>query len=214
MNRQNNFKRVIYRNNRYTLEFFMYDPSILISKKSRTIKYNPILQLRYLNPKTLTEQFDHTVYKITPRNIYRVVKFLNKVIKWFYDKDKNDLFFRNTEGKLIFNADYKDLHAELTPQNKYDSGYLKAIPVVLEYGEKTLEGIYLYINKIQNVIALSYEELELLFNLLNDFSFQEEIIADLLSYNYAKINGNIEYEGTRWNTPQNTDAEIPHTAFD
>lgn len=201
-----NFKRVIYRNKRYALEFFMYDPSIILSKKSKSkqIKYNPILQLRYINPNSLNEQYDHTVYKINPRNIFRVVKFLNKAVKWFYDKDKNDLFFRNSDGKLVFNGDYQNLHEELMPQTRYETGYMKIIPTVLLFGEETVEGVYLYINKLQNAIPLSYNELELLLDMLSSFSFQEEVIANLLAYNYAKINGNIEYEGTRWGS-QETD---------
>ena len=76
-----------------------------------------------------SEEYDYSkaAYKITPRNIYWVIRFFNTIMKWFYDDEYSDLFLENEDGKLIFNADYKNLSAS-TKQSEYDTQILKAIP--------------------------------------------------------------------------------------
>ena len=165
--------KTLYTNSRLDLEFFMYLPTIFItSGKTGILSSNPVLYLRYRQNRKLTEEYDYAkaAYKITPRNLYHVIKFFNTILNWFYDEKYADLFLMNEEGRLVFNADYNKL-CERTPMWDYDSCIMTAVPTIVEYGDKLYEGVHLYINRQVNCIALTYKELGELFGILRDFSF-------------------------------------------
>jgi hypothetical protein len=168
----------------------MYEPSATIGKNNNfQININPILILRYINPNVFQESktdFQNNSYKITPRNHYRIVKFFNDVIQWFYDKDMEDLFLTNDDNQLVFNADYNNLHLLLRPIGK-DSSYLKAVPVMIENQDgKREEGICLSINIQANTIEMPLFEVEALFHALSDFNFSNEALLTMMSYASAK----------------------------
>ena len=181
--------RKIYSNSRMEIEFFMFLPSIVVSQQGGTaanISYNPVLNLRYKPNKNLTEEFDYTksTYKITPKNFYAVIKFFNNIMKWFYSDEYESLFLMDSENTLIFNADYNKLH-ESTPKGDFDTCIMQAIPSIVKYGDRTFEGIHLYINTSTYCVPLTYQEVSSIFGILKDFSFQDEIIANLTAFEIA-----------------------------
>lgn len=181
--------RKIYSNSRMELEFFMFLPNIVAPQQGGTtanISYNPILNLRYKQNKNLTEEFDYAkaTYKITPKNFYVVIKFFNNIMKWFYDDHYESLFLLDSENNLIFNADYNKLH-ESTPKGDFDTCMMQAIPSIVKYGDRTFEGIHLYINTSTYCIPLTYQEVSSIFGILKDFSFQNEINATLTAFEIA-----------------------------
>lgn len=176
-------KRMLYINSRMELEFFMYLPSGIRSgaaKNTLSVNVNPLIYLRYKPPKNVTQEYDYTkaAYKITPKNLYSVIKFFNTVMRWFYEEKYNDLFLVNEDDKLVFNADYKNLTVK-TPRGDYDTGIMQAIPTIVYIGDKEYEGIKLYVNQSIYCISLTTQEVEIIFNLLKDFKFSDEINTTL-----------------------------------
>lgn len=184
----NIIKRSLYRNTRYALEFFMYEPSIENWKTVYNINVNPILNFIQLNSGSNKEDFStikERTYRITPRNLYRTLKFFNRILEWFHDNDKKDLFLINDDNELVFNSDYSKLSLT-TPKSLNEDCVMKAMPAVIVFNEKRYEGIYLYINKTSNLISLTRDEIEMLLGFLKDFSFQDEIITCLEIMRYSK----------------------------
>lgn len=171
---------------------------MLKQDSSCTVNYNPILNLRYINPNSMEiGDYQKTQYKITPRNLYRTVKFFNTVVGWFYDVEKIDLFLRNEDNIPIFNADYNKLSTS-TRRSNFESCVLKAIPTIVEYENKRFEGINLYINVIQQSIPMILDEVETIFNILKTFSFPNEMCANLMAYQYALETNNITSDKLAW----------------
>lgn len=193
-----NIKKItdkIFQNSRMDLDFFMYLPSGIWGSRDRStinLNLNPVLYLRYRQNKKVSEEYDYSkaCYKITPRNLYQVVKFFNTIVKWFFDDKYHDLFLTNEEGNLIFNADYNKLHVS-TPRGDYSSQVMQAIPTVVQIGDKTYEGIHLYINKMTYCIPLTYEEIDIIFGILKEFSFTTETTKVLVAYDSIIRRGEI-----------------------
>lgn len=182
----------IFGNSRMELEFFMYLPNGVYTnpeKSSISINCNPVLYLRCKKNKYVTEEWDYmkSSFKINPRNLYTVIKFFNTIMGWFYDDKYSDLFLVDENGKLIFNADYNKLSVS-TPRGDYDQFIMQAIPTVVTLGDKLYEGIHLYINRSLYCIPLTYQEVSIIFGILKDFSFTNEINNVLLSYAYIVKN--------------------------
>lgn len=194
-------KRSIFHTPKVSLDFFMYEPNATIGTgNSYTLNINPILMLRYNNPNMYQDgktDFQDNTYKISVRNHYKIVKFFNEIVHWFYDKEMEDLFLTSDDNQLIFNADYNKLHLTLSPIGK-DSSVLKAIPLLMEdQDSKRYEGICLYINKQANAVELTLSEVETLLQVLSGFSFQSEVVLNLLGYSYAKSH-NLIYTSDKW----------------
>ena len=181
----------IFSNSRMELDFFMYLPSGELRSKGSImdIKINPILMLRYKQKDYLSEEYDYnkSVFKITPRNLYGVIKFLNTTMEWLYTDKYSDLFLMDENNNIIFNADYNKLYAA-THKGDYDQCIMKAVPSVVKLGEKSYEGIHLFINTSNYCIPLTHQEVAILYGILKDFRFSEEIASVLEAYRYIKDN--------------------------
>lgn len=201
------FKRNLYKNSRITIDFFMHSPKALCQKgkmptdgATYTLNYNPVIFIKPVNPNSLNESFQSSDnFKVTPKNLYRTVKFFNKVLSWFTDKDKIDLFLTDEENNLIFNADYNKLSAMVGFKGT-ETCVMKAIPSIVDVGGQKHEGINLYINREANLIQLTVDELATIFDLFKTFSFPEEMVCNLIALQYAASIGNIETDITRWNS--------------
>lgn len=198
------FRQTLYKTSKLSLDFFVYAPTVSEYKDVYTIDINPILQLRQIPSGSLNEDsstIKDRTYKITPRNFYKTIKFFNEIISWFYDDNKNDLFLVSEEtDELIFNADYNDLSL-VTERSGFDTSIMKAVPAIITYNDNRHEGIYLYINKMNNVIILSLRELETLFGILKGFSFYETTNLVLNSALYANINKTVVSNYNKPKTP-------------
>jgi len=188
MNSINKITRKIWSNSRMDLDFFMHLPNGMLNGKGKSnllINVNPVLYIRYKPPKNIAEEYDYAKasYKITPKNLFHVISFFNDIMKWFYDDKFNDLFLLNDDNHLIFNADYKRL-SKTTHKGDYDQSVMQAIPTIVHIGDKEYEGIHLYVNKSNYCISLTFQEIGILFGILKDFSFTNEITMSLLCMNY------------------------------
>lgn len=187
----------ILSNSRMELEFFMYLPSGYWQSRDHStvsMNINPILTIRYKQNKKIASEYDYTKagYKITPKNLYHVVKFFNNAMKWFYDDKYKDIFLNN-DGHLMFNADYKKEHVSM-PTNDYSQQFMQAIPSVVQIGDKVYEGLHLFINKTAYCIPLTYEEVSTLFGVLKNFSFSEEVAMVIAAYQYIESHNRITDE--------------------
>lgn len=178
----------LFSNSRMELDFFMYLPNGIWGSKDRTtinINLNPVIYLRYKSNKRVSEEYEFgkAAFKITPRNLYQVIKFFNTIVTWFYDDKYQDLFLLNDDNNLIFNADYKSLHVS-TKRSDYDNQIMQAIPTVIQLGDKSYEGVHLYVNKSIYCISLTFEEVSMIFSILKDFQFSTEVTKVLAAYQY------------------------------
>lgn len=188
-NNEIRLKRTLYKNDRIIIEFFMYLPRCTRIKNTVTLEYNPVVNIRYLSP-VETSNFKSTMYTVTPRNLYRVFSFFNHVLSWFVDTSMPDLYVRGDDDKLIFNGDYKDLQKK-TKKRYSENQIMKAIPAVVTLYDVDYEGIILSINNETNTFPLSILELEDIFLLFKSFSFSEEVVANIQSYEFASRTGAI-----------------------
>ena len=177
----------LYRSSKITLEFFMFMPEINKWNDTYSMSPRPMLNLRKLNPSSMNDDatgFKERTFRITPSSLYRVVKFFNKIVSWFYDESMRDLFLKNEDGKLIFNGDYKDIHAYV------EAGFstvdrMKALPAAIDTENESIEGIYLMINNTENIVVLTLKEVEILLDILTQFSFRETMLTMLLAVDMA-----------------------------
>lgn len=200
MGKINKLNRRIFGNSRFSLDFFMYAPYGSYTTKDQTsihLNYNPILLLKYIPPKYAATQYDYnkSSYKITPRNLFKVIKLFNTMMEWMYSDKYNDLFMIDENNDLIFNSDYSKLYATI-PAGDYDSCYIKTYPAVIELGGKKVEGVNVLINETAHIISMTHEEVSTVFNILKNFSFTQEVICALQVFSY--ITSTDSYGENKW----------------
>lgn len=180
--------RMIYSNSRMELEFFMHLPSLQkgVSSDTARVQVYPSLYLRYKKNPKISEAYDYkkAMFRITPANLYTVVKFFNKAVSWFYLDEYKDLFLTDENNQLVFNADYGKLSA-VTPRGMYDQSVMQLVPSIIRFGDTSYEGVHLFVNTSQYCIPLTYRELGDVFNILREFRFMEEMNALLQAYQIA-----------------------------
>jgi hypothetical protein len=118
-----------------------------INDNSFVLPARPGLYFNF-NSKNSRERF---VFKITPQNHYKTLKFFNKIIGWFQDTNMKDLFLTDNDNKLVFNYDYKDLNASVVSSFS-DNHMMRAMPDIIEYDGQQYEGIKLYIDKLESMV--------------------------------------------------------------
>lgn len=186
--------RPIYTKRSFKIDSFMYLPSVLCFKRynndAYTVLSNVTLNIRYI-PYNRTSILPTDVFRITIKNHYSVLRFFNTILGWFDHPDMQDLFLRDTDGTLIFNYDYKELNAKVSG-GYMTTNMMKAIPAVIEIEQGNfVEGIILHINLEENAIRLTYTELEEIFNVIQSFNFNTEVVTCLLSLQNAIASGNV-----------------------
>ena len=166
---------------RINLSAYMLLPDVTKSTSKNTfgINANPVLYMRYKGRKEENVNWNDSAYKINPKNLYRTIKFFNRIVSWFYDEDLKDLFLMGEKNELIFNSDYNKLSI-ITDRNLKNNSAMKAVPAVVTSEDgRSYEGIILYINKPEYAIPMTLEEVESILGILAHFSF-EALISDLL----------------------------------
>src|SRR5574343_153392 len=184
-------KLTIENNYKYRLSFYMKEPDVTLAiNNSYLTSFNPRLYFSLNDRYVSGNSFDpKNSYAIYPWSLYRVIRFFNEVLEWFYDDNKKDLFLLDEENHLIFNADYRNLNKILDISYRSSSiGILKAIPTVgtRELSTEFCEGIYLYVNQSVNRVFLSKEEISNLLDILTSFSFYNEALINLEIIRYCK----------------------------
>lgn len=207
------FKRTLFANKFYHLEFFMYEPRMEYNTKYRTyqVTYNPILQLGWINHESDTWYGRECIFNITPKTLYQVIEFFNTVIGWFYDKSMPDFFGYNEEGRLVFNSKYNDVKAIInTGENTGRSNILKAIPISIQDDNNEKEGIFLFINEDRFRLSLTVDQLKSLMSLLTNFSFYNEVQLAIEVLRYTTEKNQLIVDGK----DPNFKANIYKTPFD
>ena len=112
---------------------------------------------------------------------------LKKVIGWFRDESKNDLFFENEEGKLTINTSYKDLVATIYEARR-DCEVMTIMPCVIINGDETREeGVSIFINTVDSMVQLSFRNLIRLYNEIKSFNYATEASLVLESFFYSRV---------------------------
>lgn len=165
---------------RVSLSGYIILPEVMKGNGSNySIKSNPVLYLRYKGRKEEQVDWNTSAFKINPKNLYKTIKFFNRAVSWFYDKDLKDLFVLGDNNELIFNSDYNKLMV-LTDKDPKSSSAMKAVPAVITQDNgSSYEGIILYINKPEYAVPMTLQELESLLGILAHFSF-EALVSELL----------------------------------
>lgn len=185
----------LFSTDRMNMSAFMYLPSAYTpSPNNYSLRMSPIILLRWTAPVNAPDDLKYAkegMYKITPRNIYRTIKFFNSIVKWFYDEDMKDLFVQGDTGKLLFNPDYAKLGV-VTKPDPFSENIMKATPAVIRYETgQEYEGIYLYINKNEFLIPLTLSDVEDILGILSTFSFEGAASSMLLGLMQSKTAGRI-----------------------
>lgn len=107
----------------------------------------------------------------------QVLKKLQYVIAWFYDSDKKDLFYKNENGELFYNAEYNNL-VETMYSGQKDHSFIEIRPAVIDRGTNKYEGVTFAVNDKASFATLAVFELFDIVSIISHFSFQME--TDLL----------------------------------
>lgn len=167
--------------------------------------YLPILTL-YLN--TQDGNWKDRMIKISDRSIARFNLCIRKVIEWFYDPDKKDMFLYDENGDLVFNHSFKDLN-EVYYDPFEPNKFLKIIPsTVSGKDNKVVEGVSMYINQLDTIVSVSRYDLEDLMTLMSNFSFQEEAILLMSAINIAANNPDTIIDGSFYIAQKKEDASL------
>lgn len=200
-NQSASVKRNLYRSGKLSIDFFMFMPQVLSQNNSYTINVNPIVTFRYTNPNIMKDDkvsFIDNSYKMTPKNQFKLIRFFNNIIDWFYDDKLKDLFLIDKNDELVFNADYNHINAIIS-KNKFETGTMKAMPsIVIVEGER-YEGIYLYINRLDNMIMLTKDEVESISQLIKNFNFLSEAASLLTIIDYTEKSKTVITDISIWN---------------
>ena len=86
-------------------------PTVMVRKNKTNADIMEINCMLQIVLSSKPADFRNTSFFIMQRARDEFCDILKKVIGWFRDESKNDLFFENEEGKLTINTSYKDLVA-------------------------------------------------------------------------------------------------------
>ena len=113
-------------------------PTVMVRKNKTNadiMEINCMLQIVLSSKPT---DFRNTSFFIMQKARDEFCDILKKVIGWFRDESKNDLFFENEEGKLTINTSYKDLVATIYEARR-DCKVMTIMPCVIINGDETRE---------------------------------------------------------------------------
>lgn len=169
-------KRTYYKTYKYQFQLFIPPITTIYDNKSYNVSSNAILYLALPWPKT-TMPFNGNAsrsFAIRISNIRRVLRILDRALSWFDSKEYEDMYIFVNEI-LMLNAKYNTLKVGYRPKYMENQGFSIA-PITLEYANgKYQEGVRIYINKIENFMELTVDELRELYDILYQFDFGAEV---------------------------------------
>ena len=162
-------------------------PTVMVRKNKTNadiMEINCMLQIVLSSKPT---DFRNTSFFIMQKARDEFCDILKKVIGWFRDESKNDLFFENEEGKLTINTSYKDLVATIYEARR-DCKVMTIMPCVIINGDETREeGVSIFINTIDSMVQLSFRNLIRLYNEIKSFNYATEASLVLESFFYSRV---------------------------
>ncbi len=196
----------LYSNTRLNMDFFMRLPDGMYTNKDRDgIRFSHFPQISIICRKSSDNKefydFSKAIFHVTVNNHYQVIKFFNKIMKWLFDDAYNDLFLMSPTNRLMFNADYKSLHAEVQYYTQDRTQIMTAIPSLVSYDGKAYEGVNLFINTSDYMVPLTYKEIGIIFSILSEFNFSAEVTKLLTMYQYVIQNNKVRPSISETRTP-------------
>ena len=162
-------------------------PTVMVRKNKTNadiMEINCMLQIVLSSKPTA---FRNTSFFIMQKARDEFCDILKKVIGWFRDESKNDLFFENEEGKLTINTSYKDLVATIYEARR-DCKVMTIMPCVIINGDETREeGVSIFINTVDSMVQLSFRNLIRLYNEIRSFNYAMEASLVLESFFYSRV---------------------------
>ena len=136
-----------------------------------TANANVLLRFKFNGP-------GGAMFRINQATHYQVLMGFKKALDWFYDPNKADLFVVNEKNQLTFNNDYNNLIVTIHSSQIYNE-HMEIRPCVNNSdSDRGHEGVIIFLNSASSYIIINREELEEIYTLLSNFSYQAEI--DLL----------------------------------
>lgn len=196
----------IYSNTRMSMDFFMRLPDGVYTNRDHDgIRFNHYPQVSIICKKNGENEsfyeFNRAIFHVTVNNHYQVIKFFNKIMKWLFDDAYNDLFLMGPTNKLMFNSDYKSLHATVECYTQDRTQIMTGVPSLVSYDGKVFEGINLFINTSDYIIPLTYKEVGIVFSILSEFNFSAEVTKLLTMYDYVIRNNKVRPSVSESRTP-------------
>jgi hypothetical protein len=152
--------------------------------------------------------FRESVY-INQKYKYKIIRSLNKVIKWLYD----DNIFLVKNGKLEVNATNKKEVCLL-----FENSKITLIPTLIDNNKYLTEAIAIRLNESDSIFKLDIDDIAALRFELEQFNFHQSALSaisylgspDLGKYNMSISNTNTPSEGifTSRTTPTNTISDM------
>lgn len=179
-------RRTYYRNSKYSLQMFIPPVETIYSTGNYNVNPNAILYFSLPWRKGDTKALGRS-FSIHQWNQRRVLRTLGEALSWF--RTIEDLYAKSADGTLYFNTAYNSLVARYSPGYYENPQALKIVPIAMEVGNETYtEGVRLYMNRLENFMELTLEELQTLFDIIDGFDFATETI---LSYQALAMSFNM-----------------------
>ena len=162
-------------------------PTVMVRKNKTNADIMEINCMLQIVLSSKPADFRNTSFFIMQRARDEFCDILKKVIGWFRDESKNDLFFENEEGKLTINTSYKDLVATIYEARRACK-VMTTMPCVIINGDETREeGVSIFINTIDSMVQLSFRNLIRLYNEIKSFNYATEASLVLESFFYSRV---------------------------
>ena len=165
--------RNIFKTNKYTLTLFI--PPVETVYYTNKYQVNPNSVLYLAMPWKAGMDTTGKSFKITIANRKRVLQVIKTALEWF--EELTDLFVTAQNGVLYFNNDYNNLKSIYNHKYYETPQAIKIVPSAIEVGQGVMaEGVVFYMNKLENYLLLTKEELQELYDVLEEFDFASQTI--------------------------------------
>lgn len=174
------YRRTLYKTEKLEITSRVWNPGVSKFVKDDmefySISSNVKIILSIEKERFVVEQKDHL----------RLLTFFETVTNWFYDKEMEDLYFKDENGNLCFNGKYNNLSTTCYT-NQFSHSFMEAKPLLIMKDDKKYEGIILRINVLEACAFLLVREVLEISSILHTFDYSSETslflqIANHLSY--------------------------------
>lgn len=172
---------------KFRLQSYLRKPSVITSSKSAfRVVSHCTLKLFYdvRNGKSMNE----LSFKIGLRNYGAVLRFFQHIYDWFTSDAYANLFFLEPEtGRLMLDMDMRNIKEHIGGDSRYDQCAMEAVPAIYQRDQEIREGCVLTINNTANSDVLRDMDIETLFQVLKNFSFQSEALLLMTAFNQKEL---------------------------
>lgn len=168
--------RRIFSTSGFNMRSWMHSPTVIPGKNGAvSVSIAPVVFLAY-DKKTEwgAERPKDNSFKMNNRNQFKVRRFFEEVLRWFSAKEYQDVFIIDEhDGSLIVNMEFRELKA-MCRNSKFDNQIMVAEPAVIMLDGVQHAGISLSINRKDYTMGIIDADVEAIYAIINEFSFQQE----------------------------------------